>query len=91
VPWTQVSGVDQLKISAQKLYKQYAAWSESRGFRSWDQLNARGFNIELKKIVELKVVKEMGQSTQGINVTNSELCESLRAYLKDPAFGNNEE
>jgi len=63
VAWTQVSGEDRLQISAQKLYEQYAAWSESRGFRSWDWLNARGFNVELKKIVELKVVKEMGQST----------------------------
>jgi len=47
VPWTQVSGEDQLRVSAQKLYKQYAAWSESRGFRSWDQLNSRSFNVEI--------------------------------------------
>jgi len=58
VAWTQVFGEDWLKVTSQMLYENYATWSESRGFRSWDQLNSRAFNVEIKKIVELKVVKE---------------------------------
>jgi len=72
------------------LYQQFTAWSESNGFKSWDQLNSRAFNVEIKKVVKLKVVKEMGQSTRGINISKDELRDSLRAYLKDPDFGLDE-
>jgi len=90
VAWTWISGEDQLKVTAQTSYENYATWSESRGFRSWDQLNSRAFNVEIKQIVELNVVKETGQSTCGINISKTELCDSLSAYLKDPNFGFNE-
>jgi len=63
VALAQVSGEDRLRVSAQKLYKQYAAWSESKGFRSWDQLNSRSFNVEIKKIVNIKLIKDLGQTS----------------------------
>jgi len=39
----------------------------------------------------MKLIKDLGQTLKGINVSKTELRDSLRAYLKDPDFGNNEE
>jgi len=39
----------------------------------------------------MKLIKDLGQTSQGINVSKAELRSSLWVHLKDPDFGNNEE